>query len=525
MFKVHFTTACVAGLILSACVAAERETKRERPVRLAPELAPEYRRDASSAASAERSSTLSPLPPDSGAADAYSVARTLERHLRLESSAEPALLRIEQSDSDYWRDPEFRRRLNESYISEVDIEPGYNLIEREMMQQVYELMTTDKPDEALALLESSRGPSASAAIDMTVGTLHFSSERLEAAAAAYEVAVQKHPKFRRAWANLGLTYFRLGDHPNAIRTLTRAIEHGASTAINFGLLGFCYLSRDDSIAAESAYRMAILLDPVTEDWKSGLARSFFKQRRYADVIALCDGLLAAKPERHDLWLLQANAYIGLEQPMRAAENYEIVDRLGKLDANNLLTLGDIYAGQELFELAVRAYSRALETDASVGAARPIRAARVILSRGAQEEAAQLVQAIEAAFPELDAASRKDVLRLSARLAVAKGAGDEEARILGEIVELDPLDGDALILLGVHANRSGDSDKAIFYYERAAGIEAFEADAKVRHAQLLVGKGKYSEALVLLRRAQMVKPRENIQKYLEDVERISQGRGQ
>jgi tetratricopeptide (TPR) repeat protein len=518
MSKSFLLGACVGGLILSACAAPAADAKRERPVRLAPDFVETSRIESPSS----NSKAVAPAASEAPASDVAQVASAVERRLRVESGAGP-WLGIESPDSDFWRDAEFRRRLHESFIAETDIEPTYNLIEREMMQQVYELMSTDKPDEALALLEANRGPSASAAIDMTVGTLHFSNERLEDATAAYEVAVQKHPKFRRAWTNLGLAYFRLGDHANAIRALTRAVENGAASAINFGLLGFCYLSREDSLAAESAYRMAILLDPATEDWKSGLARSFFKQRRYADVVALCDSLLAQKPERHELWQLQANAYIGLEQPMRAAENYEIVDRLGKLDANNLLTLGDIYAGQELFELAVGAYSRALESDASVGAARPIRAARVILSRGAQADAERLVNVIEGAFPELDAALRKDLLRLRARLAVAKGASDEEARVLGEIVELDPLDGDALILLGIHANRSGDPDKAIFFYERAAGIEAFEADAKVRHAQLLVGQGKYSEALVLLRRAQALKPRENIQKYLEDVERIGQGR--
>jgi len=39
----------------------------------------------------------------------------------------------------------------------------------------------------------------------------------------------------------------------------------------------------------------------------------------------------------------------------------------------------------------------------------------------------------------------------------------------------------------------------------------------------VSQGKYAEALPLLRRAQQLKPRENIQQYLEQVERVSQSR--
>jgi len=89
--------------------------------------------------------------------------------------------------------------------------------------------------------------------------------------------------------------------------------------------------------------------------------------------------------------------------------------------------------------------------------------------------------------------------------------------------LDPLDGEALILLGQNYARKGDAEKAVFYYERAASIESFEADAKIRHAQLLVGNGKYDEALPLLRRAQQLNPRDNIQKYLEQVERVAKSR--
>jgi len=91
------------------------------------------------------------------------------------------------------------------------------------------------------------------------------------------------------------------------------------------------------------------------------------------------------------------------------------------------------------------------------------------------------------------------------------------------VAIDPLDGEALILLGQHSARAGNPEQAVFYYERAANLEKFEADAKVRHAQLLVGQGKYQEALPLLRRAQSIKPRDNIQQYLEQIERVAQGK--
>jgi Flp pilus assembly protein TadD len=140
------------------------------------------------------------------------------------------------------------------------------------------------------------------------------------------------------------------------------------------------------------------------------------------------------------------------------------------------------------------------------------------------EAESLIGRIESIYgAELKEGERKDLLKMKARMAVARGSGEEEARILEEIVALDPLDGEALILLGQYNGRAGDAAKAIMLYERAAKLEKFESDAKVRHAQLLVGQGKYAEALPLLRSAQQVKPRENIQQYMEQVERVARGR--
>ena len=106
--------------------------------------------------------------------------------------------------------------------------------------------------------------------------------------------------------------------------------------------------------------MAILLDPKTLDWRMGLARSFFRQERFAEAGALCGQLIRRHSDRADLWLLQTNACIQLGQANNAAENYEIVDGLGKSTPESLAMLGDIYVNEELFDLAVEAYIRAMD---------------------------------------------------------------------------------------------------------------------------------------------------------------------
>lgn len=379
-------------------------------------------------------------------------------------------------------------------------------------------------DKAVKLLQKNLGEASSAVFDFTLANIYFQQEKLDEASAAYLVAVKKHPKFRRAWRNLALIYIRQGDFANAAPAMSKVIELGGGDRLTYGLLGYAYSSLENHISAESAYRMAILLDPETLDWKMGLVRSLFRQKAYAEAADMCRNLILENPEREDLWLLQANAFIGLGQPMKAAENYEVIDQLGKSTTATLNMLGDIYINEELYDQAVNCYVRALENDGGASPSRAIRAAKVLAARGALEKTANLVVKIEQLREgKLALAVKKDLLKLRARIAVAKGAGDEEAEVLKDIIELDPLDGEALILLGQHSQRGGDLEQAIFYFERAAAIEKYEADAKVRHAQVLVQKGKYSDALPLLRQAQDIKPREHVQKYLEQLERIAKSR--
>lgn len=443
-----------------------------------------------------------------------------QREIRLEV---PQTFSEDDVELQVWNDTAFRRRFAESYMAETDIEPTVTEEEREVMVEILDLISTEQGETAAQLLREHMElhPNASATFDFTLANIHFQNEQLDEAAAQYRVAVEKFPKFRRAWKNLAFIYVRQQDFANAIPALVRVIELGESDSVTYGLLGFSYSAVENFLSAEMAYRMAIMLDPETMDWKLGLTRAFFKQQRYNEAIALTRQLISEDSERIDLWMLQANAYIGLNQPKEAAEIYELVDLLGGSTFDSLSILGDIYVNEELYGVAADTYIRALEMAPDGHEDRAIRSAKVLAARGAFDETRSIVAKIDELYGDtLGEDFRKEVLKLRGRLAVAEGASDEEVRILKEIVELDPLDGEALILLGQHASRSGDDEQAVFYYERAAGLEDFEADAKVRHAQLLVGQGKYQEALPLLRRAQQINYRENIQEYLEQVERVA-----
>ncbi|HEY8241386.1 MAG TPA: tetratricopeptide repeat protein [Kiritimatiellia bacterium] len=419
-----------------------------------------------------------------------------------------------------WKDPKFQRAFLGSYGINADIEPRVALEEQAVLESVLPYMSTGLP-RAARILEAELKPSSSALIDYTLGNIYLQQEKLDRAQERYRTATIKFPTFRRAWRNLAMIHVRTNGFDEAIKAFTTVIELGGADAYTYGLLGFSYTSRADFLAAEAAYRTALLLQPDNLDWRLGLARAIFKQENYEEAASLLDLLIEQYPDRADFWMLQANAFLGMKKPLKAAENFEALSMQGKATADILHTLGDIYLNEQLPELASRAYVRAIEADPEQKTERPLRDAEMLALRGAPTEAKALAQTLRGKLGAgMADADRRRLLKLEARIAVSEGAGDEAVRALEEIIQVDPLDGEALMLLGQHHVTAGNTEKAGFYFERAAGMDKYEAEACLRHGQCLARGGKYQDALPLLKRAQQLRPREDVARYIEQVERVA-----
>ncbi len=429
-----------------------------------------------------------------------------------------------QGDIDaIWKDPTFKRQFVAGYGINAEIEPRVSPEEVAILEKILPLMTD--PPKAEATLKSQMKPNCSAVLDFTLAGTQFQQDEFEEALANYQKAVTKFPSFRRAWRNLGLIHARAGRYDEAIRSFTRMIELGGGDAYSYGLLGYAYAAKEDFQPSEAAYRNALLLQPDNTEWRLGLTHAVMKQQKFEDAATLLDALITRYPDKADFWLLQARAYLGMDQRLRAAENLEIVDRLGSASADSLNTLGDVYVNENLMSLAADAYLRALDKDPAQPFARVLRAAELLLGRGAIAEARRLTARLhETAEQRLDETDRRKLLKLEARVGMAEGDGSAEtAAVLEEIVSLDPLDGEALLLLGQHHARRGERDRALLHYERAARLEAFEVQAEIRQAETLVAMGRHEDAIPHLRRAQEIKPRDDVARYLEAVERFAKSR--
>jgi len=424
------------------------------------------------------------------------------------------------SGAEYWRDPVFLKRFMGSYGVRSEIEPSISPEEKAVFDGIVAQIQSD-PAGAIQKLNSATTSSSSAALDFTLGNLHFQQEDFAAAAPRYRAAIEKFPDFMRAHKNLGMAEFRNDRIEDAIKSLAKSLELGGEDGGVYGVLGHAYLKTERHTSAESAYRKALLFDPDYLPWKEGLANALLAQERYASAVVLFDELLRADSGKAIYWLGQADAYLGLGRSLDAASNYEMVRRMGKGSMNSLLNLGDIYLNEDLSDRAVVVYLEALDRGGDVCVDCLFDRCDAVVSRADGEDATRLFAAIrESRSDGLSKEHELKLLRLESRVMIARGDVDKAVDILNKILERDPLDGESLLLLGEYRADAGERDQAALLYERAGRIEGFEAKALARRAELLAQRNKFKAAIGLLRNAQAIDPQPNVAAFLDQVERLA-----
>ena len=416
------------------------------------------------------------------------------------------------------RDPEWQKSFLGSYGFLSGAEPEINHSEIEMLREVIDLMKVN-PRAAASVLEQRVSADSSAALDFILANLRFQNGDLAKARASYGRALEKFPDFRRAEKNFGLLLVQDNEFAEAIEHLSRAIELGDRDGRTYGLLGYCHLDQRNFLAAEAAYRQAVLQEPDAKDWQLGLARALLAEERYGEVASLFSAYLERQPTDANAWKLQANAFLGLDQPRAAAVNLEAIRLLGEADTASLVLLGDIYMNEGISDLAKEAYLGVIKADESGRQYKAAyRAAELLLRSQAYPEAAEVLTSIDHRYKtNLSNDDELDLMTLKVKLARAQGRDSEAATLLEKIVSRDGTRGAALLELAkYHFDRSNDA-KALLLLERAQNLEAFERQALIEEAQFRVRSREYDQASALLRKAQRIKQEPRVARFLVRVE--------
>lgn len=431
-------------------------------------------------------------------------------------------------------DPQFRRSLQSSYALNSDVEPAFT---REQDEDVFNELSTEivpnNPEQAVNLINdyiatlNEQNVEVNANFYFLLGTLHFQAGDLARAEDNLKQAVDVFPNFLRARKNLGLLYLQREDFRLAKRHLSKAVELGEISGTNFGLLGVCYLQLEDYLSAESAFRQAVLLEPEKPEWQRSLVQTLFLLENWPEAEKMIGSLIAEDPANTDNWILQAQAYLGMEDTLKAAKNYEIVHALGEGSEETHSTLADIYVSQGLVDLAASEYEAAYSADPSTGLDGALRAAEILLAQGAQSRAEELLQLVmNQGAGELSDEDENKILQLEAQIQMESGNKDQAAETLEKVVASDPTQGRALLKLGKYYYDTEDFIRAQVKYEAAATLEDpdIQSDANVGLARVAVKEEKYDQAISRLEKALSIRPSDAVRSYLEDIQRTQRQKG-
>jgi len=420
----------------------------------------------------------------------------------------------------FWNSPEFVNKFMATYGVKSEVEPKISVDEKELFDKLIPLIQSN-PAQAITTLVAEINTETSAALEFTLGNLYVQANDYPKAIMQYRAAIKKFPDFQRAHMNLGVVLIQSNQHAEAQKELARTLELGGEDGNIYGLIGYCHLIGEKFLSAEAAYRKALLFSPDKDDWKLGLAQCQLQQQKYGECVTLFGEMIQKDPDNADLWLHQANGYLGLAESEKAATNYEIVRRMGKANSNVLNQLGDIYVNEGTYKLAYDAYREAVELDKGKEASPPIRAVDILISVGEFDHASALLGNIrDIRKNQFGDDDRLKVLQLQARLLLAQGEEAKAIAALEQIVEKDPLDGESLLILADFYGRNDKAEEAGLFFQRAEQIDDFEVRAKIAHAQFHVARSSYAKAVPLLKSAQLKRPRDSVQRYLNQVEKLA-----
>ncbi|MEM6911177.1 MAG: tetratricopeptide repeat protein [Verrucomicrobiota bacterium] len=438
-----------------------------------------------------------------------------------------------------FQDPAFQKRLAYSFAINTEIEPVIQSAELQQDYTALAQMAGSDPARAAGLLKQIvADESASAQFNTLLGNIYFQADKKKEAAAQFLIAIKKFPNFLRAHQSLAVIYLQANRPEQAKEHFTRVVELGGASGDIYGLLGAVYTQLEDWVAAETAFRNAVMLLPRQKQWKLGLVQALFAQQRFQEAANLLQPLIENHPDEEQYWTLQATAYLGQQEYLKAAGNYEILAGLGKATPEMLTTLADIYVNEDLNSLAAETYVRAYESSPGTGVETSLRAAEILMQKKALPEAHTLLsKAQSTAGDALATEDKVRLLKLEAKVAFAEDPQSVEGREkLEQVVNVyDPLDGDAFILLGQYYERTPDAEGkpqnelAMEMYKDAAEDEEMLPLANFRHAQLIQriypkDLSRIREAITLLKAAQSMKESDKVGDYLEDLERYAKSLG-
>lgn len=427
-----------------------------------------------------------------------------------------------------WKTEAFRKTITASYGIDSRIEPRITEDEAFYLDKSAEAMAADDRDTAIKVLSESSLLDRSPAMLFSLASLQFEAGTVDEALTHFAGAIAQFPNFRDAHRNLAVALIQQENFEKAKIHLVRAIELGSQDGLSAGLLGYCHARDGHHQAALDAYRLAMLTQPGERQWRLGSAQALQALGNPREAASLYQALLNEAPAEAGVWLAQADAWIDLDDPLRAAANLELVHRSGGLNPTATLSLGHLYLQSRLPALALERYRAAIVAAEPVTLVRAVEALEMLLnaadwSRG--KELAGLIESSGSYQPEMvpekaDKALLSRLTRSRALIELETGNRDAGAKLVEDWLSREPLDGQALILLARFREEAGQREESEMLLEQAERLPEDAAAAHLAHGRLLVSESEYGDAIEHLAKSYELNPHESLAEYLKAVRELS-----
>ncbi len=420
-----------------------------------------------------------------------------------------------------WNNPDFQKRVIGSYGVRSEIEPEALTRDeaRFFNENILPLVNDGNMTEATRLLEQNITPESNANFDYILGTLYLQSGNMDRAVSAYEAAIKKVPEYLRAYKNLGIAYTQMGKYEQAVNTLSKSIELGESSGDTYGLLGYNYFNLGQHMQALDSYRMATVLNPKNKDWLVGKTQSLMEVGEFKEALQAALELLEKEPQDYRYWLTRANANIGLQDYIQAILNLEMAKKLGDPPLRSHILLGDLYLSEGISPLALKAYKDAIPL--GLGTRDFLRILNTFIGQMDYQEAREFVQAANVDVSGWDAEDRQALLVMRSQVALGLGEEDASIDLLEQVVQENPLNGQALLQLAEYYRKQDNREESVYYYERAAALtdQDIRFEALVQMATYATEVQEYAKARDLVRQALGIRDEARLASYLEALDRI------
>jgi predicted Zn-dependent protease len=410
-----------------------------------------------------------------------------------------------------------KRIINESNGFLKEREPEMTAEEYALYEKVATMLSS-QPEFALKLLEAMINDKEppSPAFEFILGNAYYAAGQTERAEASYQRAVKRYPSFLRGWSNLGVLYYTSDKFAQAIPCFSTAVTLGDRDPATFGLLAYCLERQGNIVPAEMAYMQALAGEPANPNWMEGLLRIYIQGKQYGRAESLVKNLIKERPKETRYWLTYANVLLEGNRKLEAIAVLEAAVGTGVAGPDELNLLADLYAEQRLVPEAVAIYQKVLGASPAMGEQKLIHFAEVLTAGGQFAQAQEVLGSMKS---ELTPAGRIRYLQAGADLLVAKKQWREARQELEELLKLVPLNGKALLGLGLTYAGEDDLPHATLAFEAACQIpeSAYRADLELANIELK--NRHYEKSIAYLEAALKIEKTDAVQNYLTRIKTL------